>query len=81
MSEAWWSVQNARTTGYYIGVESDMGNAENLTMLDKAVLEFYKWSKDNNITLLNTAPETYKLMEEAFTDGYLKGFTKRITGE
>ena len=78
MSEAWWSVQNARTIGFYKGKELDM-NAENLTMLDKANNAWVKWAKDNNIDAVNTAPETYKLMSEAFIDGYLKGFAKRLT--
>ena len=79
MSEAWWQVNNARTTGYYIGVESDMSNTENLTMLDKARNAWIKWAEDNNVTMTNTQTETIELMEEAFVDGYLKGFTKRLT--
>lgn len=58
-----------------------MGNAENLTMLDKAHQAWWQWATDNQVTTTNTSPETYKLMCEAFIDGYLKGFTKRITGE
>lgn len=52
---------------------------ENLTMLDKANNAWVKWAQDNNITSVNTSPETYKLMAEAFVDGYLKGFAKRLT--
>lgn len=52
---------------------------ENLTMLDKARNAWFKWATDNNITVSNTQLETFKLMEEAFVDGYLKGFAKRLT--
>ena len=54
-------------------------NTENLTMLDKANNAWVKWATENNIDAVNTQPETYKLMAEAFVDGYLKGFTKRLT--
>lgn len=69
----------AQRKGYRQGKELKMSKTENLTMLDKANLAFYKWSKDNDISLTNTQPETFKLMEEAFVDGYLKGFAKRLT--
>ena len=74
-----WHKHNARLNGIKEGVESMNDKTENLTMLEKANVAFYKWSRDNDITLLNTQPETYRLMSEAFVDGYLKGFTKRLT--
>lgn len=69
----------ARRKGYRQGERSMNDKTENLTMLDKANVAFYKWANDNNISLTNTQPETFKLMEEAFVDGYLKGFAKRLT--
>ena len=53
--------------------------AEELTMLDKANLAWQEWAGHNNIDAMNTTRETYVLMHEAFTDGYLKGFVKRIS--
>lgn len=59
--------------------ENFMGNAEELTMLDKATTAWLEWAKTNNIDATNTQQETYHLMHEAFVDGYLKGFVKRIS--
>jgi hypothetical protein len=59
--------------------ENFMGNAEDLTMLDKAKREWRIWAEQNNIHAQNTQTETRELMEEAFIDGYLKGFVKRIS--
>jgi hypothetical protein len=56
-----------------------MSNAEELTMLEKARREWQIWAEQNNIHALNTQTETRELMEEAFIDGYLKGFVKRLT--
>lgn len=86
MSEAWWSVQNARTYGFYIG-ERSMNNeqtdnvSENSedSIMHKANRAWVKWATDNNINATNTSPETYKLMAEAFVDGYTNGFVKRFT--
>ncbi len=58
---------------------NDMSNAEELTMLDKATTAWIEWAKANNIDATNTQQETYHLMREAFEDGYLKGFVKRIS--
>ena len=86
MSEAWWSVSNARTDGFYIG-ENSMNNeqidnvSENSddSIVQRASRAWFKWATDNNIAHANTDGETYKLMSEAFIDGYLNGFTKRFT--
>lgn len=69
----------AQRKGYRQGERSMNDNTENLTMLDKARNAWIKWAEDNNIAITNTQPETYRLMSEAFVDGYLKGFTKRLT--
>lgn len=71
----------AQRKGYRQGERSmnDKTENQNLTMLDKAHGAFHKWAEDNNVTMTNTQTETYKLMSEAFVDGYLKGFTKRLT--
>ncbi len=53
--------------------------SESPTVMDRAEIEWYAWAKENNIDHTNTTPETYKLMAEAFMDGYLSGFTKRFT--
>ncbi len=74
-----WAVVNARTTGFYKGKDESMSNAEELTMLDKATTAWLEWAKTNNIDATNTQQETYHLMREAFEDGYLKGFVKRLT--
>lgn len=111
MSEAWWSVSNARTEGFYMGFtsvgnpladrmnliaskreglkqgERSMngtnqqidGNVQEDSIMHKASRAWFKWSRDNDITPINTQHETLKLMEEAFIDGYLNGFTKRFT--
>ena len=67
---------NDKTENKEIRASSDCGN---LTMLDKARNAWIKWAEDNNVTMTNTQTETIELMEEAFVDGYLKGFTKRLT--
>ena len=74
-----WAVVNARTEGFHQGKEESMSNAEELTMLDKATTAWIEWAKANNIDATNTQQETYHLMREAFEDGYLKGFVKRLT--
>jgi hypothetical protein len=69
----------AQRKGYRQGERSMNDKTENLTMLDKARNAWIKWAEDNNVTMTNTQTETIELMEEAFVDGYLKGFTKRLT--
>ena len=49
------------------------------SIMHKANRAWVKWATDNNITATNTSPETYKLMAEAFVDGYTNGFVKRFT--
>ena len=49
------------------------------SIIRRAGWAWQKWADDNGITPTNTQPETYKLMSEAFIDGYLSGFTKRFT--
>ena len=74
----YYHLKNAYVEGFKQG-EIIMDNLKNLTMLDKARNAWIKWAEDNNIAITNTQPETYRLMSEAFVDGYLKGFTKRLT--
>lgn len=74
-----WALANIKTMAFYIAKEESMSNAEELTMLDKARNEWRTWADANNITPTNTQSETYDLMHEAFIDGYLKGFVKRIS--
>ena len=74
-----WALANIHTLAFYIGKEESMSNAEELTMLDKATTAWIDWAKANNIDATTTQQETYHLMREAFTDGYLKGFVKRIS--
>jgi hypothetical protein len=50
------------------------------TIEARAHLAWYKWTKESNIDPNTADPETYELMKDAFIDGYLNGFTKRITG-
>lgn len=49
------------------------------SIMHKANRAWVKWATDNNINATNTSPETYKLMAEAFVDGYTNGFVKRFT--
>lgn len=74
-----WALANIKTMAFYIAKEESMSNAEELTMLEKAQAEFLIWAKANDITQTNTQLETLELMSEAFVDGYLKGFVKRIS--
>lgn len=69
----------AQRKGYRQGERSMNDKTENLTMLDKANLAWRRWAEDNNVAITTTEPQTYRLMSEAFVDGYLKGFTKRLT--
>lgn len=77
-SEQIWKT-TAKLHGIKEGVDSMNDKTENLTMLDKAYHAWVKWANDNSINLTNTQQETYDLMQEAFVDGYLKGFAKRLT--
>ena len=45
-----------------------------------AMNAWYEWSRNNGITGSDIDMRKYELMREAFIDGYLNGFTKRITG-
>ena len=85
-NEAWWSAQNARTIGFYKGKDSmdnelidKLSECSDDSIVQRASRAWFKWATDNNIAHANTDGETYKLMSEAFIDGYLNGFTKRFT--
>ncbi len=61
--------------------QSDMVSVNSEDTIEaRAHLAWYKWAKENNIDPNTADPETYELMKDAFVDGYLNGFTKRITG-
>ena len=57
--------------------DNQSGNSEGI--VGQAERAWIKWAKDNDITRMNTERETFKLMEEAFIDGYTNGFVKRFT--
>jgi hypothetical protein len=85
-----WKINNARTIGFHNGKELSMAdingntdivseNPQEDSILDKAHRAWFEWARDNNFNTLNTQLETFKLMGNAFVDGYLSGFTKRFT--
>ena len=77
-----WAITNARTTGFYKGKDMNEQNdnmTESSTIMHRAEVEWGKWAGENDITVLNTSPDTYQLMQEAFIDGYTNGFVKRFT--
>lgn len=61
--------------------QSDMVSVNSEDTIEaRAHLAWYKWTRESNIDPNTADPETYELMKDAFIDGYLNGFTKRITG-
>lgn len=73
----------AEMNGELKGEELNMGNpdmmSDNPTIMTTAQMEWVDWATENKVTPTNTQPETYVLMQEAFIDGYVNGFTKRFT--
>jgi hypothetical protein len=86
-SDEIWKRNLAEINGGLQGRNLDMneqsdnmtGSSED-TIEARAHLAWYKWAKESNVDLNTADPETYELMKDAFIDGYLNGFTKRITG-
>ena len=61
--------------------QSDMVSVNSEDTIEaRAYIAWFKWAKESNIDPNTADPETYELMKDAFIDGYLNGFTKRITG-
>jgi len=77
-----WAITNIGTIAFYKGKNMNEQNdnmTESSTIMHRAEVEWGKWAKENDITVLNTSPDTYQLMQEAFIDGYTNGFVKRFT--